>query len=361
MEHNLKFSVLKNYSLHKLLLMRINVVARYYINVEDPLIIPELFEWIVDNGLDYFILGGGSNSVFINENYNGVVIHINIDIEDVSYLGSNVLISKGAGCNWDDFVAQTVEDGFWGLENLSLIPGSVGAVAVQNVGAYGQEVKNVIESVSVYNIVEKKFEKISNSDCNFRFRESIFNTIHAGMYLILSIDFKLSTEKSPILSRYELKKSIINLSDKNLIGEIRKKIVEIRSSGRMLPKPASVGNCGTFFRAQVIAFSNLPRIITYNLFRGNFYLIAQIAACAIKFKGKNGFKLPSRVLIEYCFNDYPRVDGFTLFSNNPAVLINDGADSTPTSLNRLIKLVENKVKQKTGIEIVVEPVIVNNT
>ena len=144
------------------------------------------------------IIGSGSNILF-TRNYNGTILYPDIKgirIEAEKKENGHVIVSAGAGVNWDDFVEWTVNKGFGGLENLSLIPGKVGATPVQNIGAYGTEVKDLIVKVKTISVVDGSKRIFSNKECNFGYRDSIFKNIQKGRYLVTRVFYKLSIEPS---------------------------------------------------------------------------------------------------------------------------------------------------------------------
>ncbi len=214
---------------------------------------------LTESSLPILVLGGGSNMLFISD-FDGVVLQNKIrGIHMLSTENDTVLVEVGAGVIWHDFVLYCIENGLGGVENLSLIPGTVGASPIQNIGAYGVEVKDVIEEVHVYNIKEKKQNVLKNSDCKFAYRSSIFKTTDKNKFVITSVVFRLSTTHELHLDygaiRDELKRMHVeNPSIKNVSDAI----VHIRSS--KLPDPAKIGNAGSFFKNPVVSEKILDAI-----------------------------------------------------------------------------------------------------
>ena len=209
------------------------------------------------NGDELLVLGGGSNILFTKDADCLVIRNEVKGYEIVNEDNESVLIKSGAGEVWHEFVLNCIEHNFGGIENLSLIPGSVGASPMQNIGAYGIEIKDVFHSLEAYEINTGKIKSFSHSDCCFGYRESVFKRDLKGQYIILSVTFKLS--KSHVLnSSYgaiesELKaKGITNPT----IRDISNAVISIRSS--KLPNPKEIGNAGSFFKNPVVNIDVLP-------------------------------------------------------------------------------------------------------
>jgi UDP-N-acetylmuramate dehydrogenase len=198
----------------------------------------------------WLILGGGSNILF-TEDFRGTILHPeNEDIKIEDRTSDYVIVSAGAGNNWDRFVEWCVDNDLGGLENLSLIPGNTGAVPVQNIGAYGVEAKDIIHQVkafSLHNGVERSF---SNEECRFGYRDSIFKNEEKGKYLITKVFFKLTVNHLYSLSYGSLEEEVSRLGDRNL-KNIRKAVINIRKS--KLPDPDLIGNAGSFFKNPVVS------------------------------------------------------------------------------------------------------------
>jgi UDP-N-acetylmuramate dehydrogenase len=192
-------------------------------------------------------MGGGSNLLFLN-NFAGTVFHSVIDdIDIVAEDDNSVSVRVGSGVVWDDFVAYCVEKGWWGVENLSLIPGEVGASAVQNIGAYGVEVKDVLQSIEAISVDDLSKRIFTNDECNYGYRDSIFKNSLKGKYVITYVTYRLSKTANPNIG-YGALKSV--LSENPSLKEIRDAIIAVRNS--KLPDPKVYGNAGSFFMNPVI-------------------------------------------------------------------------------------------------------------
>ncbi len=237
--------IYKNISLKKYNTFGVGYLAECIIHVKNEKEAVALFneEFLWNKPL--FITGSGSNILFVND-YNGTILHPELKgIRVESRDNKNILISAGAGVIWDDLVAWTVKNSFCGLENLSLIPGTVGATPVQNIGAYGVEVKDVIEKVKAISTYDGKFRVFDNPSCGFGYRSSIFKNNEKGNYLITRVYYKLTLQPMLNLSYGTLKKEVAVLGAESL-RNVRQAVINIRKS--KLPDPKEFGNAGSFFK-----------------------------------------------------------------------------------------------------------------
>lgn len=207
-----------------------------------------------------FILGGGSN-MLLTKDITDLVIHINLKGKSiVSESEEHILIKCNAGENWHEFVLWCLEHNYGGLENMSLIPGNVGTSPIQNIGAYGVELKDTFHSCEALNLNTLEIEIFTNLDCKFEYRNSIFKTSVKGQYIILNVTFKLSTKNHNLKVDYgAIKEQLIqNSISTPTIKDISNAVIAIRQS--KLPDPKEIGNSGSFFKNPVIsidAFTNL--------------------------------------------------------------------------------------------------------
>lgn len=225
----------------------------------------ELKSALTDAVKPLLFMGGGSNLLFLDD-YRGTILHSTIDsIEVTAEDSTSVTVRAGSGVVWDDFVACCVEQGWWGVENLSLIPGEVGASAVQNIGAYGVEVKDVLQSIEAISVDDLSRRVFTNAECNYAYRDSIFKNILKGKYVITYVTYRLSKIANPNIG-YGALKSV--LAENPSLKEIRDAIIAVRNS--KLPDPKVYGNAGSFFMNPVIPMeqfielqSRYPEIPSY--------------------------------------------------------------------------------------------------
>ncbi|MCX6195851.1 MAG: UDP-N-acetylmuramate dehydrogenase [Flavobacteriia bacterium] len=211
------------------------------------------------NNKKLLVVGGGSN-LLLTKDFDGLVIKNEIKrFEVIEETASEVIVESGAGENWHEFVLNCIDKGFGGIENLSLIPGSVGASPMQNIGAYGVEIKDVFESLSAYHIASGEIHYFDKTKCEFGYRESIFKNKVKGEYIILTVTFRL-TKNPTINSSYgaineQLKVMGIQVPT---IKELSAAVIAIRQS--KLPDPKIIGNAGSFFKNPTVEITLLEQI-----------------------------------------------------------------------------------------------------
>lgn len=299
--------------------------------------VAELKQLLKDNKEEILILGGGSNILF-TQNYNGLVIKNNIKgIEIISKDKQEIILKVGAGENWHDFVMHCIKNNYAGLENLSLIPGTVGASPMQNIGAYGVEVKDTIISVQALNKSTLQLESFTNTACEFDYRSSIFKTTLKDKYFITSVVFGLS-KKPTINSSYgaindELKSmKVVNPT----IQDISKAVINIRSS--KLPNPKEIGNSGSFFKNPVVSFSKKND------------LLLKYPSMPHYLQNDGTFKIAAGWLIETCGWKGKRIANYGVHTKQALVLVNYGG-ATGKEIFDLSEQIIQSVKSTFDIEL----------
>lgn len=209
--------------------------------------LPEVFSNHVEG--DWMALGGGNNILFTQDIDCTLIVPCNRDIEVLSRENGSVVVRVGAGIEWDDFVEWCVEQNLWGVENLSLIPGKVGAAPVQNIGAYGAEVKDCITRVEMFFPEQGNFVTLAAEHCGFGYRESVFKHSLKGRVIITSVEFALSETAQPKLGYGDVIREVEALGEANL-RNIRTAICTIRRA--KLPDTAVIGNAGSFFKNPIV-------------------------------------------------------------------------------------------------------------
>jgi UDP-N-acetylmuramate dehydrogenase len=285
------------------------------------------------------ILGEGSNTLFVKD-FPGTILHIeSCGISVVSETVDEVIVRCEAGEDWDEFVSYCVQRGWGGLENLSLIPGKVGTTPVQNIGAYGAEAAQVIDSVGAVEIETGKPKLFTNRQCRFGYRRSIFKCEEKGKYLILYVTFRLKknpgihTEYRGILEELDAM-GIIHPG----IKEVREAVIRIRR--RKLPDPLVTGNAGSFFKNPVISSAQFTKL------RKEFPSIEH-------FIQEKGVKIPAAWLIDQCGWKGKRFGDAGVHPVQPLVLVNYGHASGKEILS-LAKKIQNSVEKKFGIRLEAE-------
>lgn len=243
------YSISSNYSLKSLNTFGIDAKTDHFIEVKSVDDLKEAIKWIKDNHFEWLVLGGGSNVLFKGD-YKGVVVKPAIlGIEDVFENEQYVSIKVGAGVDWDGLVEYAVNRGLGGIENLSLIPGSVGASPIQNIGAYGVEAKDTIERVEGIYIDTLKPFTLTNDECQFGYRDSIFKNELKGKVVVTHVVFRLSRMPKCTVHYGNLEEELKQFGEIN-IANIRKAVIAIRNS--KLPDPKELGNAGSFFKNPVV-------------------------------------------------------------------------------------------------------------
>ena len=261
------------------------------------------------NDKKLLVLGGGSN-LLLTKDFDGLVIKNEIKrFEVIEETSSEVIVESGAGENWHEFVLNCIDKGFGGIENLSLIPGSVGASPMQNIGAYGVEIKDVFESLSAYHIASGEIHYFDKTKCEFGYRESIFKNKVKGEYIILTVTFRL-TKNPTINSSYgAINEQLKVMGIENpTIQELSAAVIAIRQS--KLPDPKIIGNAGSFFKNPTVEIAlleqiqkNYPDIPNYPALNGRKlaagWLIEKAGWKGRTFDNYGVHKLQALVLVNY--------------------------------------------------------------
>lgn len=328
-----------NFSLKDLNTFGIDVKARRFIRVQE---VSELEELLKKNyGSELFILGGGSN-MLLTQDIEKTVVHLDLKgIEILEETEDEVVLEVMAGENWHQFVLFCIENDYGGLENLSLIPGNVGTAPIQNIGAYGVELKDVFEHCTVLDTQTLDQRKYFREDCEFGYRDSIFKKAAKGRFIILKVAFRLSTKNHQLKTSYGAISSY--LKEKGVkepsIRDISEAVIHIRQS--KLPDPRVLGNSGSFFKNPVLEKQSLlnlqkehPDLPYYELDDGQV-------------------KIPAGWLIEKAgFKGYRKGDA-GVHKNQALVLVNYG-EATGDEILRLALQIKEEVKQRFGISIEAE-------
>lgn len=324
-----------NHSLLKYNTFNIDVMAKYFFQFSD---IKELQNLLVQKkyyDINKIAIGGGSNLLFTKD-FEGLVVYANNkEINILSETSSSVLVSVGAGVKWDDFVSYAVKNDFSGIENLSLIPGNVGASPVQNIGAYGVEAGEFIHSVNALDLVSLEKTVISQKECNFAYRNSIFKNIAKNKYVIYEVVYKLNKQHkfktsygniSEELKKYEL----INLEN------IRKSIINIRE--QKMPDTKILGNAGSFFKNPIVTKEkaenlkqDFPNIVTF------------------PFENEK-VKIAAAWLIDSCLWKNKRIKNVGVYKNQALIIVNYG-DAKGYEILNFSKKVIDSVYDKFGVTI----------
>ncbi|MBE0648631.1 MAG: UDP-N-acetylmuramate dehydrogenase [Bacteroidales bacterium] len=312
----------------------IQASTRYFIEINrDEDIVPVILS-LTEDQKPIMILGDGSNVLF-TENFPGTVIRLNT--KGIAVISENeefIIVRVAGGEIWDEVVAYCVERGWGGVENLSLIPGRIGASPIQNIGAYGVELKEVLEELETVHLETGEKRTFSRDDCRFGYRESIFQQTLRGQYFITGVTLKLA--KKPTLNlgygsvKQELERSGITSPT---IKDVREVVCRIRRS--KLPDPRDAGNAGSFFRNPVIRTDQ-------------FAGLKQQYPDIVSFADSNGVKLAAAWLIDQCNWKGKRAGDAGVHPDQPLVLVNYG-NATGVEILALASLIRQSVLVKFGI------------
>jgi len=344
----------ENVALAPLTTLGVGGPARYFAEARSEAEVIEAVELARSRGLPLFVLGGGSNIVVADAGFPGLVLKIGImDIAQPSPANGRLIVTAGAGCDWDTLVEQAVTAGCAGLECLSGIPGTVGATPVQNVGAYGQEASQAIEQVRVLELQSLRVGSLSNSECGFGYRSSIFNTAQRGRYIILSVSFTLRLGGKPSLLYPDLQKWFAGRDDEPTLTEVRAAVREIRHRKAMLivPGEEDARSVGSFFKNPV-----LPQAFVDNL-------SARLASRGElpTYPAADGFrKLPAAWLVEHAGFAKGYARGAAGISHKHALAIVNRGGATAAEIIALRDEIQARVWDEFGIKLQPEPVFVGS-
>lgn len=332
------FVIKKSISLKEYNTFGVDVQTSYYANANTIEKVIFSINFASYNRLPILAQGAGSNTLFTS-NYEGIIVHPAIKSISVVEDGPNeVIVRVGAGVVWDEFVDYCVGKGFGGVENLSHIPGDVGAAPVQNIGAYGVEVKDVIYKVEAIDIESRKPVEILPADCNFGYRSSIFKHEQRGKSIITYVLFKLKKKPEFVLGYGNLSAEVERLGEVSL-QSIRQAVINIRTN--KLPDTKILGSAGSFFKNPVVPMA------VYNILKQQYDQMPMYAV------SDEEVKIPAGWLIEQCGWKGKRVGNCGVYDKQALILVNYGG-ATGSEIINLAHSIQNSVKEKFGIAIDME-------
>jgi len=336
------FEIKENISLKNYNTFGIDVNSKFFVECNSTQDIIEFLKSYQNSDLPLMILGGGSNVLF-TQDFDGYILHPSIKgIEIQNETKTDVTLKVGAGEDWDEFVAYCVEHGWGGIENLSLIPGNVGTCPIQNIGAYGVEVKDVIAEVETMDIKTFKSLKFKNQECNFGYRDSIFKRELKGTFVITHVSFKL--QKQPVfkLNYGKLNEELKRFGEVNL-ANIRQAVIDIRDL--KLPKPEELGNAGSFFKNPVVEKSKVIE------------LKSQYENMPSYDQGIGKVKIPAGWLIEKAGWKGRTIGNAGVHKNQALVIVNYGG-AAGSDIYNLATEIQKSVQTMFDIDIAMEVNIV---
>lgn len=302
--------------------------------------LPELLQRI-QQAPAYFILGGGSN-VVLAETINKLVIHNQLKgVHLRAETDNQFIVEVAAGEVWHDFVAYSIQQGWYGLENLALIPGTVGASPVQNIGAYGKEVKDYLVEVNAIHLLTGERRVFTQEECRFAYRDSIFKH-EAQDYLILSVTFAFSKQWQASLNYADLKQ-YQGLTEQSTAQEIFEAVVSIRQ--QKLPDPKVLGNAGSFFKNPIVAAEKYQQ------------LKAEFSGLVGYLQEDGRYKLAAGWLIDQCGWKGKSLGPVGVHDRQALVLVNRGG-ATAQDIQEIAKAIQADVYARYGVQIEPEPIFV---
>ena len=330
-------NIQENISLKNYNTFGIDVTAKRFISIDSVYQLQELLK--VEK--DIFLISGGSNMLLIND-IDKLVVHIDIKGISIDNEDNNAAyLTVNAGENWHEFVLWCISQNYGGIENLSLIPGYVGTCPIQNIGAYGVEVKDTITKVETLDIETGKLVQFSNKDCNFGYRNSIFKNEVKGKYIITSVSFKLTKIHHKLNSSYGAIETELSLKQisKPSLKDISDAVISIRKS--KLPDPKEIGNSGSFFKNPIISSSQYLKLQKeYTRIPG--YKISDIEV-----------KIPAGWLIERAGFKGKRYGEFGVHDKQALVLVNYG-NASGKEIYQLAQKIRETIIKKFEITLEIE-------
>ncbi|MCU0667281.1 MAG: UDP-N-acetylmuramate dehydrogenase [Patescibacteria group bacterium] len=321
--------------------MKLGGNAKYFVEItnEDELI--QAVEFAKSKNSSIITIGDGSNTIFKDGGFDGLVIHNCIKGMEVD---QNGMVSAKAGVNWDELVKQTADKNLAGIEALSLIPGTVGGAPVNNIGAYGQEVSQSIVEITAFDTKRSAFLDLTNVECQFGYRSSIFkNSLH-GRFIITQIKLQLTVANNYQPPNYGSLTTA--LDDQKLtnpsVNDVRNVVCHIRES--KLPDPKNIPNCGSFFKNPIVPKALCEALV--NSYPDMPY-----------FNNPKGYKLAAAWLIDKAGLKGYSKDGIRIYEKQALVLVNDGTRSFK-ALENMYKFIQDKVNEKFGVSLEPEPEII---
>ena len=335
----------ENFSLLRLNTFGIDAYCRLFIEYSDISELKDALKKVKEMHIPMLHIGGGSNLLFTKD-FEGVVLHAGSkNIKIIKETEDNIYIEADAGVVWDEFVEWTIKHGSFGLENLSLIPGEVGASAVQNIGAYGIEVCQYIDRVKTLEVATEKYHEFKNEECNYGYRHSIFKGELYGKHIVTSVVYKLSKVFTPHLEYGALKTQLEkhNLNAKDITAQqLRNQIIDIRNE--KLPNPNDIGSAGSFFMNPIVS-------------EEKFVALYQQYPTIPHYPAKNGIKLSAGWLIDQAGWKGKKFKNAGVYEKQALVLVNNGG-ATGDDVVQLAQSIQKDILEKFGINIKPEAIYI---
>ncbi len=333
--------------------------AKYFIKVRTPDELRAALAWQKVERLDLFVLGGGSNILISDRGFDGLVIHMAREgLRVMSEDAATVTLSIAAGEPWDGVVGDAVEHGWWGIENLSHIPGQAGAALVQNIGAYGQQISDVLRSAEVMSVESAELKTLSAADCEFGYRKSIFNSTRKNRFVIVSLTLALAKYGQANLT-YPDVKAYFKARRNSLpsLSEIRQAVITIRDTKFPFPREEKGGNAGSFFKNLALSGAEYEALAARVQREFGAAAFEHLADIRNRFPSADQIKMPTAFLMDICGLKGFEEGRAKVNETQPLVLLNAGG-ATAADVLRLAKQIRRALYRRTGVEIPLEPELV---
>jgi len=328
----------ENFSLKPFNTFGVDVNAQYFTEASSIEEVKDAIQFSRSKSLPLLILGGGSN-ILLTKDFEGLAVKLSLKgISEKSIDENTVLVTAQAGENWHEFVLYCLKKNYGGLENLSLIPGNVGTSPMQNIGAYGTEIKDTFVNCGVLNLETLETEKFDLEKCRFGYRDSIFKQEVKGKYIILDVTFRLTTKEHHIKTEYgAIQSELKNAGIENpTIQDISRAVISIRQS--KLPDPKEIGNAGSFFKNPTIPLAQFEKL------QQKFENIQG-------YPNGNNVKVPAGWLIEQCGWKGKQIGNTASHKLQSLVIVNATGNATGKEIYDFSTEIINSVKEKFGIEL----------
>jgi UDP-N-acetylmuramate dehydrogenase len=344
--------ITENVPLAPLTTLKVGGPARYFLEAMSVAEVSEAVEFSRSRNLPLFVLGGGSNLVISDAGWPGLVLKIGITGINHRHGHDEVVFEVGAGEDWDKFVGMVVTHNIAGLECLSGIPGSVGATPVQNVGAYGEEVGNTIESVLVLDLRDRQLRELGKEECAFSYRTSIFNTSERGRYIILQVNYLLKHGGEAYIAYADLKKYFAGWNKKPTLADTRDAVKKIRAGKGMLIVPGDddCRSAGSFFKNPILSADEYERL-TARAAAKNLQIPSYPALATQK-------KVSAAWLVEHSGFSKGYGNGSVGISRKHALAIVNRGNATAADVVAFKEDIQGRVEEIWGILLEPEPVFV---
>jgi UDP-N-acetylmuramate dehydrogenase len=343
--------ILENVPLAPLTTLQVGGPARYFCEAHSENDVVEVLRFVRGRDLPLFVLGGGSNLVVADSGFSGFVLKIAIVDKSFDQDGPHLRFDLGAGLDWDDFAAESVARNCSGIECLSGIPGKVGATPVQNVGAYGQEVSETIEIVRAFDVQSGHIVELSNRECRFEYRSSIFNTSQRGRYVILRVRFRLTSGGVPRVKYADLQRYFSDRNSAPSLAAVREAVLHVRQSKGMLiiPGDENSRSAGSFFKNPVLGEKQFQQLNLRAQSRG--LKVPDYPALSAQ------HKISAAWLVENSGFSKGYKQGEAAISTKHALALVNPGHATAAGILRLKSEIQQKVEDIWGIVLEPEPVL----